>query len=155
MIRIAETKDIPRILDLLSQVLEVHAKGRPDIFISGTTKYTEEELQGKLNDPDNPIFVFTDEEGIVQGYAFCNIERPAHLNNIRDFSTLYIDDICVDENHRRKRIAQSLYEKCVKYAKTMGCYHITLNVWASNPGAQAFYEAMGMKPLKTMMEQIL
>ena len=29
---------------LLSEVLELHAKLRPDIFISGTTKYTREEL---------------------------------------------------------------------------------------------------------------
>ena len=37
-------KDIGRIIELLSQVLELHAKLRPDIFVSGTTKYTEKEL---------------------------------------------------------------------------------------------------------------
>ena len=35
-IRKAESKDIDKILDLLSQVLEVHAKIRPDIFVSGS-----------------------------------------------------------------------------------------------------------------------
>ena len=155
MIRFAEKKDIPRILALLSQVLEVHAKGRPDIFISGTTKYSEGELEGKLNDENNPIFVFADEEDTVQGYAFCNIEPPPPTQNMHPFTTLYIDDICVDERHRRQHIAQSLYAACVDYGKKKSCYHITLNVWALNDGAQAFYEAMGMKPLKTVMEQIL
>lgn len=44
-VRKAEEKDIDRILSLLKQVLEIHAAIRPDIFVSGTTKYTEEELK--------------------------------------------------------------------------------------------------------------
>ena len=43
-IRRAEEKDIPRIIELLKQVLQIHADIRPDIFISGTTKYTTDEL---------------------------------------------------------------------------------------------------------------
>ena len=43
-IRKAEKKDIPRILALLGQVLQIHAELRPDIFIPGTTKYTPCEL---------------------------------------------------------------------------------------------------------------
>ena len=33
-IRRATEKDIPRLIDLLQQVLEIHATIRPDIFIS-------------------------------------------------------------------------------------------------------------------------
>ena len=33
LIRKAEEKDIPRILELLGQVLQIHADIRPDIFI--------------------------------------------------------------------------------------------------------------------------
>lgn len=39
-IRKAEEKDIPRIMELLGQVLEIHADIRPDIFIPGTTMVT-------------------------------------------------------------------------------------------------------------------
>ena len=39
-IRKAEEKDIPRIMELLGQVLQIHAEIRPDVFIPGTTKYT-------------------------------------------------------------------------------------------------------------------
>ncbi len=155
MIRFAEKRDIPRILELLSQVLEVHAKGRPDLFVSGTTKYSRDELLCKLHDDNNPIFVSTDDNDVVQGYAFCNIEKTENVSNLHDRKTLYIDDICVDENHRRQHIARNLYAACKDYAQKMGCYHITLNVWALNGNAQAFYEAMGMKPMKTVMEEIL
>lgn len=44
-IRKAEPRDIPRILELLLQVLEVHAAGRPDLFKSGTTKYSPRSLR--------------------------------------------------------------------------------------------------------------
>ena len=43
-IRLAEEKDIDSVIKLLTQVLNIHAKIRPDIFIGGTTKYTKEEL---------------------------------------------------------------------------------------------------------------
>lgn len=36
-IRRAEEKDIKKIKELLSQVLDIHANLRPDIFIPGTT----------------------------------------------------------------------------------------------------------------------
>ena len=49
MIRKAETRDTSRIMDLLSQVLTVHHKGRPDLFKGGVTKYTEEELQSAMD----------------------------------------------------------------------------------------------------------
>lgn len=49
-IRRAEEKDIPRIIELLKQVLQIHADIRPDIFISGTTKYTTDELAKMIND---------------------------------------------------------------------------------------------------------
>ena len=54
IIRKAEEKDIPRILELLEQVLQIHADIRPDIFIPGTTKYTVSELTELLGKEDIP-----------------------------------------------------------------------------------------------------
>ena len=155
MIRRAQDKDLPRVLELLQQVLTVHADGRPDIFIHGTTKYTDAELLALFRDDSRPIFVSTDETDRVQGYAFCVIEETRGCNNMHDMRTLYIDDICVDEVCRGQHVATGLYEYVRQYAKDIGCYHITLNVWTCNPIAQKFYEKMGMQPLKTMMEEIL
>ena len=49
-IRRAKEKDIPRLIELLEQVLQIHADIRPDIFIPGTTKYTNEELAEMIRD---------------------------------------------------------------------------------------------------------
>ena len=51
-IRKAEEKGILRIMELLGQVLEIHADIRPDIFIPGITKYTVTELAELLKQED-------------------------------------------------------------------------------------------------------
>lgn len=76
-IRRAESRDLDKTLKLLGEVLELHAKIRPDIFISGTTKYTREELQAIFDNDQTPVFVAADDSGEVVGYAFCVYEASA------------------------------------------------------------------------------
>ena len=154
-IRKAENKDTAKVLDLLHQVLEVHAGLRPDLFISGTTKYTDEELHAIFADETTPVYVAVNDNDEVLGYAFCILEEPVPSNNLHPHRTRDIDDICDDEKARGQHVATHLYEHVKAEAKRLGCYNITLNVWAGNDGAQKFYEAMGMKPRKTMLETIL
>lgn len=154
MIRMAQNKDIPKIMDLLSQVDLVHHNGRPDIFKIGT-KYSETQLEELLKDDTRPILVCVNEQDEVMGYCFCIFQQ--HINNsvLTDIKTLYIDDLCVDENLRGKHIGKELYEAAVNLAKTNGCHNLTLNVWSCNPSAMKFYEAQGLKPQKIGMELII
>ena len=154
MVRRAIKKDINGIIELLHQVNMVHHVIRPDLFKPNTTKYSEQELEALLNDDSKPVFVYAD-GGKVSGHAFCQITEVKDHQLLQDIKTLYIDDICVDESARGQHIGKALYEFVRGYAQSIGCYNITLNVWAGNDGAQKFYEAMGMKPRKTMMETIL
>ena len=66
-IRKAEEKDIPRLLVLLGQVLQIHAEIRPDIFIPGTTKYTVCELKELLKQENKPIYVAVNENDVCMG----------------------------------------------------------------------------------------
>lgn len=154
-IRKAESKDINRILELLSQVLEIHAALRPDIFISGTTKYSHEELEEMLSEENRLIFVAVNEDDVVNGYAFCEIREQRHRENQVPFMSIYIDDICVDEKAREQHIGQALFECVRNEAKKLGCYEITLNVWEGNDAARKFYEKMGFKIKCTTMEYIV
>jgi len=154
-VRRATTKDIPRILELLVQVDMVHHNGRPDIFKGPATKYNADELGIILEDDTKPVFVYEDEDGSVLGHAFCVDKQVVGDSVLTDIRTLYIDDICVDENSRGKGVGKALYLHVLQYAKEKGYYNITLNVWSCNPGAQRFYEAMGLVPQKICMEKIL
>ena len=144
---------------LLGQVLEVHAAGRPDLFRSGTRKYTDDELLRIFADDTHPVFVAVDSEKDgserVLGHAFCEVQDMRGSNNMQPIVSLYIDDICVDEAVRRQHVGTALYQHVIGFARELGCHNVTLNVWACNPGAQRFYESMGMTPLKTCLEQVL
>lgn len=154
-IRKAQEKDIPKVTELLAQVLELHAKIRPDIFISGTTKYTAEELSGIFQDPKRPVYVAVNEQDEVLGYAFCVIRQQPFSNNMIPFQSLYIDDLCVDQTIRGQHIGQQLFEFVKEEARRLGCYEVTLCVWEGNDSARHFYEKMGLKPKETVMEYIL
>lgn len=154
-IRRAENKDIDRMNELLTQVLEIHASIRPDIFISGTTKYTNEELEQMLLDDKKPIYAAVDENDTLVGYAFCVIKEQPFSNNMIPFQSLFIDDLCVDTSLRGAHIGQKLFEHVKDEARRLGCYEVSLNVWEGNDSARHFYEKMGMKPKETQMEFIL
>ena len=142
-IRKAEEKDIPRLLALLGQVLQIHAEIRPDIFIPGTTKYTVCELAELLQQEDKPI------------YVACQLKEQPFSINMVPFKSLFIDDLCVDKQARGQHIGESLFEYVKQQAKVLGCYEVTLNVWAGNTSAEHFYEKMGMKTKERQMEYIL
>ena len=153
-VRRAEEKDIPVLKTLLMEVLNIHAQGRPDIFVPNRTKYTDEELVKMISDPRTPIFVY-DEDGTVLGYAFCIYKERAHSNNMTDIRTLFIDDLCVDAAARGKHVGESLYHYVKDYARANGFYHVTLNVWSFNEKAIGVDEAMGLKPMEYVMEEVL
>ncbi len=154
-IRRATEKDIEKINELLLQVCLVHHVGRPDIFKYGAKKYTDEELLDIIKDDNRPILVAVDEEDCVCGYAFLIFKQFVDDNILTDVKTLYIDDLCVDEDMRGHHIGTELYEAVLKYAKEHQCYNVTLNVWSCNESAMKFYEKCGLKPQRVFMETIL
>lgn len=154
-IRNAQARDSDKIINLLQQVLDLHAKIRPDIFIPGTTKYTPKELTGILNDEEKPVYVAVDDNDSVLAYAFCQIKEQPFSTNMIPFKSMFIDDLCVDSTCRGQHIGEQLFDYVKAQAKKIGCYEVTLNVWAGNTGAERFYEKMGMKTKERMMEYIL
>ena len=153
-VRRAESDDIPAILNLLLQVDMVHHNGRPDLFKGPATKYNAEELKAILSDDETPVFVCVDEEDRVLGHGFCVLQHSGGQLMV-EHTTLYIDDICVDEAARGQGVGRALYEYILAFARKKGCYNVTLNVWSCNPGAMAFYEKLGLVPYKVGMEKIL
>ena len=148
-------QDMDGINSLLLQVCLVHHKGRPDLFKYGAKKYSDDELKAIINDKTRPIFVAVDEHNHVLGYAFCIFQQYIGSNIMTDIKTLYIDDLCVDENVRGQHIGKQIYQAVIAFARESGCYNVTLNVWSLNESAMKFYESCGLKPQKVGMETIL
>ena len=153
-IRFAIGEDVPGILELLRQVGRVHHEGRPDIFRANAQKYGPSQVLALLNKEDTPILVAV-EDGKVLGYCFMQLKTHFHDPVICDFTTCYIDDLCVRENCRGQHIGTALYKAACDFAKSKNCASVTLNVWSCNENAMKFYEKLGLKPQKVGMEEIL
>lgn len=153
-VRFANEKDIPRMIDLLKQVGEVHHVARPDLFKSGAQKYDEADLNKLLSDETCPIFAFIKDD-IMVGYCFCIVQITKGDSVLVDRKVLYIDDLCVDETVRGGGVAKTLFDETVSFAKENGFDAVTLNVWNGNDRAMRFYEKCGLKPYKICMEMKL
>lgn len=150
-IRMAQTEDIDGILRLLTQIGALHAQGRPDIFRPNALKYTASDLTRLLQDPNLPILVAV-ENACVLGYAMCQRKEVKNNPVLCDQVQLYVDDLCVAENRRGQSIGTALYQEIISLGKRMQVSCITLNVWAFNEKAIAFYEKSGMKTQRIIME---
>lgn len=154
IIRKAKITDIDRLSELLYEVHKLHARHRPDVFKKRKQKYTKKDLESVLTNELTPVWVAEEKKQVV-GYLFGIYEEIKDHKSMTDRKTLYIDDLCVDKDFRKKGIGRQLYNYAKMVARTNGCYDITLNVWNLNPGAIAFYEKLGMQPMKVYMEEIL
>ena len=154
-IRSAQPKDIPALIGLLEQILSVHHQVRPDIFKGSGGKYSKEELKQLMAQEQTPIFVYENEDGQFLGHLFVTIKEVSDNPVLHPIKTLFIEDLCVDQAARGQKIGDQLYHFAVNYAKKIGCYNLTLNVWNDNEGALRFYQRQGMKPQETVMETII
>ena len=150
LIRPAGPQDLPAVNSLLQQVLTVHHNGRPDLFKAVGKKYTDQELLAIFNNPETPVFVY-DSGGSVLGYVFCALRKQGS-GSLQELTSLYVDDLCVDEKARGRHVGTALFEFVKRFARSQGCHNITLHVWECNPAARAFYDSLGMSPQNTSME---
>lgn len=156
MIRLAKVEDIPRLQELLEQILIVHHQARPDVFKEKGSKFTDKELEAVIGDANKSVFVYEDETGMILGHLFLMIKEVSENDSPqKPVKTLFIDDLCVDKDARGQKLGEKLYHFALDYAKEKGCYNVTLHVWNDNAGALRFYERLGMKPRYTEMETIL
>ena len=150
LIRPAEKRDIPRINELLGQILRLHAALRPDIFRADREKFTPAELEALLARPERVSFV-AEEDGVCVGYALCEIRRPA-APQMLPRKVLYLDDLCVDSVCRGRGIGRALVGFVREYAVETGADALELNLWECNADAKAFYEKLGFKTQSRHME---
>ena len=153
-IRSAKKSDIPDLLRLLRQILQLHHEGRPDLFKPQAEKYNEVELLNLLKDETRPIFVAVEDRRVV-GYIFCVLRRLENNSIMTDILTLHIDDLCIDETMRGHGLGTRLLQYAKDFAASKGCYNLTLNVWALNENALRFYEKNGLRPQKFGMETVI
>ncbi|MBQ3519829.1 MAG: GNAT family N-acetyltransferase [Clostridia bacterium] len=150
LIRAAHSGDIPDLHRMLLCIAAFHGQARPDIFKTGASKYTPEELQELLCDETYRIFVA--EDAGVCGYVFCILQTVQDHLLLQNRKELYVDDLFVDPDCRGKGTATLLMQKAQEEAERCGCDCVTLNVWNVPHSALPFYEKLGYTERKRYME---
>ncbi|HWR82346.1 MAG TPA: GNAT family N-acetyltransferase [Candidatus Deferrimicrobium sp.] len=98
----------------------------------------------KASQESRVVVAVAEKEGDV--VAYCNLRAwPAGG---------WIDQIVVDEKHRRKGIGQALIDYIVDKAKEKEFWKISLIVSASDTAATAFYEKYGFEAVGRMKDEI-
>lgn len=136
---------------LMAQVHKLHVEGRPDLYVDVDHIYSQEQFQEMVENEDM-ISVIAEIDETVVGICFVSMRARTCMVKRR---TAYMDDLCVDHAYRGKGIGKQLYEYVKHRAKEMGAERLDLMVWDFNEDARKFYESMGMKPQRYIMEEHL
>src|SRR5699024_10395073 len=87
---------------------------------------THDEVATIIENPQRPILVAV-ENNHVLGYMFGVLKETEEDNILVAEKSLYIDDICVDQNACGKHVAQKLYQATKELAAATGCPCTTLH----------------------------
>lgn len=102
-------------------------------------------LPNGLQTEGHEIRSMVDETGEAVGYIwFTQEDRPVGR-------VVFIYDIAVDPEHRRKGHAQSALALVEEYARDHGCLGVMLHVFGSNAGARQLYRKAGYEETNVIM----
>jgi ribosomal protein S18 acetylase RimI-like enzyme len=131
-VRNATDKDIPVILDLLYKL------GRPKAKNDSEMEVFEKQIKQYISNSDKQILVAELDSKIIGMISLMFISR---LN--RDKLELYIPELIVSEENRRKGFGNKLIEQCIKIAKEKKCYRIRLESGNQRIETHRFYKILG------------
>lgn len=150
-IRKAKIDDMEQIANILRQVSKLHSEHRPDIFkekkMFEIIKWTEDILKD-----DEKIVIIAESENKICGVAVCKIKIIKEHVNVKDSKIFSIDELCVDENYRKKGIGSMLIQKAKETARKNECSRLELNCWEFNKNAMDFYLKRGFKIQRRFLE---
>ena len=151
IIREMKKEDYFEVDRLMAQVHKLHVNGRPDLYMDIDHIYSEEQYH-EMVENDDMITVLAEDDGRTVG--ICMVSMRARTCMIKR-RTAYMEDLCIDEAHRGKGIGEELFQFAKKKAKERGAERLDLMVWDFNESAKQFYDKMGMKIQRYILEEQL
>jgi len=150
MIRKADSGDIPNLVILNSQVQNIHVKLFPEVFKIPDTRLMEEWFSNILGNDDICVLVAV-QNGTTLGYIIVRkLQKPEHVFK-KETRCAYIDQVCINHNHRNKGIFKALLEKAAAEAALWGMNKLELDVWTDNSVAVKSFEKSGFKAYNQKM----
>lgn len=155
-IRTASTDDLATLVTLNAVVHDVHVHHRPDLFVGApSSEDLGGLLAGRLSEPQVTFLIAETSDGVAVGYAMARVVAlPGSVLGLPD-SVVSLQQIAVDPSASRSGVGSALLDGVREIGRTAGCRRLVTQVWDFNEGAQAFYQASGMRPMNRMLDQEL
>lgn len=151
-IRKAQIEDYEIIDNFIEELHGMHVKARPDMYRPAEHVYTMSEYKQILNSDDKEVLVY-EEAGRVVAACFITFRISTKNPVMVETPILYVEDIFVDKEFRKKGIGAELYKYVRKLAQERKCQRIELMVWEFNQDAIQFYKKMGMNVQRSFFEE--
>ena len=149
-IRNAQIEDVNKISELMLQVAKIHSNARKDIFKEKSIEEIKTEFNNRINNKEN--ILVAEENNNIYGVIVYKIKEVKEHINLKDRTTLYIDELVVNEKVRKMGIGKNLFSEVKKIAKEKNYDAVELNCWNFNESAIQFYEKCGMNIQRLIME---
>ena len=133
-IRNANSKDVSEITKLLGEL------GRPQPKNKLERAKFQKLIHQYLSDNDKQILLAEDDSKLVGMASLVFLPR---LNQSKP--ELWIPDLVVSKDYRRKGIGKELIKACVKIAKTKNCFRIRLESGNKRKDTHEFYKKIGFE----------
>lgn len=114
-IRNAQIEDINKISKLMLQVAEIHSNARKDIFKEKSIEEIKAEVNNRIKNKEN--ILVAEEDNNIYGVIIYKIKEVKEHINLKDRTTLWIDELVVDEKARRMGIGKNLFSEVKRIAK--------------------------------------
>lgn len=151
-IREAKIEEVDQIVPIMLEIANLHSEERPDIFKKKEEKELEKEIIETLSNQEFKVLVSCNGKNKIEGVVVCKIKDIKNHKNLKDAKILWIDEICVTKESRKKGIGKALMQKAKEIAKEEKCERVELNCWSFNENAIKFYKKIGMQEQRINLE---
>ena len=150
-IRPATAADLDALTALNAQVQALHASFAPERFpAEADGAAVRGFFAERLALDGNHIWLACAETAPI-AYIWLELEDRAATPFTRTLRRVHIHHVGVDAAWRRRGVAGALFAQADASAKANVCAEVTLDVWAANAAARAFFAATGFSPRRIVM----
>ncbi len=151
-VRPATAADAAAVAAIAREVHALHAAALPHVFQPPAPSVaTPDEMAALLGRPDTLLLVATEADTIV-GYAHAEVQAAPATPIKRAAALLHVHAMGVAGAHRGRGVGHALLAAIRAAATARGCEGVSLEVYAFNAAARAFYEREGFVGVRERME---
>lgn len=151
--RLAEARDVGRIVQIATQVQEIITKYRSRFFGKlGEFRKTRNFYLKALHKKDQAIYVAEVKRKVV-GYAYAVVERTP--DDVIAIPYVSFDELAVDKRYQGYGVGRRLINAVHRWAADNKIKVVQLAVWEFNPSAMKLYAKMRYKSIMRKMEKLL